>query len=273
MEQTSGVLCEGRDVEAMKITFFDWFKEQSDRADSVGWVARWFLLAKKGRYPKSADSATAKSYDAWLRVISDKAAKAMKEPLNGAFVTAWQEFHSLEIEPVVSTKGCISAKDGNSILVTPSVARLRKIVRGSHEKGEIETQEQLAVSRFHSPPAFVEVRQRLTTTYGGDWVQLGVVLSVPCYPEEIEDAHDFCDEWVTEKITEEVRKIQGGVALTDEIPKESAERAVGASVSSKGKAAGTEQKEEQVTAETATDGNEKKDFKLEHPEDENDFGI
>lgn len=100
----------------------------------------------------------------------------------------------------------------NTMLVVPTIARLKRVVKGSHENGEHEEEEEIAVTKFVGPIAEIEVRQRLTTSYGGDWVQIGVSLSLPCYPEEIEDGYNFADEWVTDKIRSEVANFDSSVS-------------------------------------------------------------
>lgn len=96
-----------------------------------------------------------------------------------------------------------------TMIIRSTISRLSKVVKGSYEQGSEEKEEEISVSKFLGPVATVGVQQRLTTTFGGDWVQLGVYLSIPCYPEEIEEAFMFGDEWVTRKIQEEVGRVSG----------------------------------------------------------------
>lgn len=250
--------------------FIDWFKDQCDRTDAVGWVSTWFQKKRTGRYPK--EELRAVNY--WLAVIAKKASKPQKEALKSSFITAWQEFHSLAEDPVFAPNGIESLSSINSIFVVPTIARLKKKVTNSFETGEIEKQDQLAVTRFHSPPAYVEVRQRLTTSFGGDWVQLGVMLSIPCYPEEIEEAHDFCDDWVTMKIEEEVRKISSSrVKNTDKahVTRVASEKAL--LPDSKKDEGKLDIKTDNLAEKKETVDKDGPSFALEHPVKEGDFGI
>jgi len=176
--------------------FVKWFKEQSHREDSVGWVAKWFLHKRQGRFPKKPELFP--TCDHWLKVIEDRAAKAQKIAARGAFLTAWEEFHD----------GPRFDKD--VMYVRPTIARLEMVVKGSQERGTLKGEKVLAVSKFHGPVANVGVEERMTTSHGGDWVRLGVSVSIPCYPEEIGDAYRFGEKWVTEKVWEEIEKFRGG---------------------------------------------------------------
>jgi len=185
------------------MSFKEWLSDQVKREDAVGWVARWFFQAR-GRKP-TRDSQDALGF---YEVAEEKASKAQKDAVRAALDTARAEWKG-----TLKVKGAtvpVDGEDGDVISVRPTVARLRLAVKGSHESGEIEEEEEIEVTRFKGPVATVGMRQRLTTSYGGDWVQLGVMLSLPCYPEEIEEAFKFADEWITEKIRTEVAKFKGG---------------------------------------------------------------
>ena len=100
-------------------------------------------------------------------------------------------------------------EDDQFVFVRPTIARLEKIVKGSHESGIVEDEEVVCVSKFVSPPATIGCEQRTTTSCGGDWVRIGISLTLPCYPEEIEDAYRFVDNWVSDKLRHEVELLKG----------------------------------------------------------------
>jgi len=240
-----------------KREFYKWIREQQYRDDAVGWFGRWCkrIFLKTESFEPFADK-----INAWLSFIKDHA-KKNKAMVSSVFLTAWKEFESEELV-VDSTE----PESSDVMVVRSTIANLNKVIKGNHESGEFEKEEEISVTKFKGPTATVGVRQRITISHRSDWFQLGVMLSVPCYPEEIEKAFEFADKWVTERIRREEQGIRGN-GVPEKLEEEYEE--VQKSDTVIGQVEGDGKGDEKVETEIE----ESSDFKLESPGESEDFGI
>jgi hypothetical protein len=79
-----------------------------------------------------------------------------------------------------------------------------------------EDEEIISVQTFITDPAEVEVGIALTMNLGNfESAKLSVHLRVPCYAEEKDEAFDFAQRWVEERVSKErdlIRRHQSGDA-------------------------------------------------------------
>jgi hypothetical protein len=68
--------------------------------------------------------------------------------------------------------------------------------------------ESIAVHKFQTDPAEVSVSCALTINLGNfESAKITVSVSIPCYKEEIDDAYDFAQKWVENRIEQEKQLI------------------------------------------------------------------
>jgi len=176
-------------------SFKEWLMGQHLRDDAVGWIAKWFLLKGQGRLPVEEPD----TLMGWEVIVERKASKAHKAIGRGALLTAWNEFRGQTDETSVQTMKVFS-----------TIARLRRVVNGHNETGEEEKEETLAVTKFLGPVSSVTVKYGATVNLG-NWesARIDYSLHVPCYPEEINQAFEFADQWVGDRVEQEAAKIRG----------------------------------------------------------------
>lgn len=67
----------------------------------------------------------------------------------------------------------------------------------------------IAVHRFETEPATVSVDYALTMNLGNfESAKISVSVQVPCYREEIDDAYQFAQSWVEERVSKERNMIR-----------------------------------------------------------------
>lgn len=78
------------------------------------------------------------------------------------------------------------------------------------KEGVAQTEEEtLAVHRFATEPAKIEVSLGLTLNLGSfESAKLLVGMQVPCYKEEANDAFDWAKEWISTRLQKEVKQIR-----------------------------------------------------------------
>lgn len=84
----------------------------------------------------------------------------------------------------------------------------RVVMDRGQDMGAIEAQEKIEVPAFEVEPAYVRVSGSETVNLGNySSVKVEVSVSLPCNPEKtsIEQAYEWCSEWVGDKLTEEKR--------------------------------------------------------------------
>lgn len=74
---------------------------------------------------------------------------------------------------------------------------------------EDNSEETLEVHSFVTSPANVSVEMGMTLNLGNyESARITVSLSVPCYKEELEEAHEFARKWVEDRVVAESKKIR-----------------------------------------------------------------
>ena len=94
------------------------------------------------------------------------------------------------------------------------------VVERNFTKNSVETSDQdeeiVSIQKFVTTPAEVEVGIALTMNLGNfESAKLSVHLRVPCYSEEKDEAFDFAQRWVEERVMKErdlIRRHQQGDA-------------------------------------------------------------
>ena len=104
---------------------------------------------------------------------------------------------------------------GGPVLARNSTA----VVERTFKRGKVETsssrdEEIISVQRFVTTPAEVEVGYALTLNLGDfESAKLVVHLRVPCYAEEKDEAYEFTQKWVEDRVQKErdlIRRHQRG---------------------------------------------------------------
>lgn len=85
----------------------------------------------------------------------------------------------------------------------------KQFVVGKKEGVPQTTEETLAVHRFATDAAKIEVSLGLTLNLGNyESARLSVGMTVPCYKEESDDAFNWAKEWISERLKVEVQNIR-----------------------------------------------------------------
>lgn len=80
-----------------------------------------------------------------------------------------------------------------------------------------ETEEVIEVRKFITEPATVSVDYALTINLGNyESARIGVALTVPCYREEIDQAHVFAKEWAEARVKAEQKEIRKAIRETED---------------------------------------------------------
>ena len=89
-------------------------------------------------------------------------------------------------------------------------AFVTKQYTANKKEGAIQgTDEVIAIHKFISEPARVEVSLGLTLNLGNfESARLSVGVTVPCYKEETDAAFEFAKEWVASRVATEVKNIR-----------------------------------------------------------------
>jgi hypothetical protein len=83
------------------------------------------------------------------------------------------------------------------------------VVSGSDSGPEEISEETLAVHSFVTAPANVSVEMGMTLNLGNyESARVTVSVSVPCYKEEVDDAHAYARKWVESRVVKESKKIR-----------------------------------------------------------------
>lgn len=95
------------------------------------------------------------------------------------------------------------ARDNGSLHVTKTYKEKGQVVESDEESEEIE------VRTFESEPAIVSTKLGITKNLGDyNSLRVDVNLSLPCYPEEKEEAKEHCVSWAKRTLVETVSDIQ-----------------------------------------------------------------
>ncbi len=98
--------------------------------------------------------------------------------------------------------------DPVSIETRDAIAEVRKTVFGKEEVSS----ERIRIRPFVSNPASISVKAGVTINLGNyESGRVDVMLTMPCYPEEVDQIYNEVKEWVDSRITHERRTIEEAV--------------------------------------------------------------
>jgi len=102
------------------------------------------------------------------------------------------------------TKGMAEA-NVNEIIVVPAKTRVTKTYFG-HEEIKDET---LDITVFITPPAIVSIKAGCTVNLGNyESGRVDVLISIPCYKEEVEDIYPRVKQLVDDRMKEEYAELK-----------------------------------------------------------------
>lgn len=186
--------------------FRSWIeKYESDTFDATSYFARWFK--KKKIEVDSEDK------DDYLKILKQHKANST---VKFAFESAWHwylfSFVQAEGEGEV-VPGVVEE------IIQPVTVHVKKYLKGPSEEGERSEPETIAVRKFVTQPAIVGLKLGLTRDQGGfESARVDVSLSIPCYVEEISDASRLVEKFVTVKLLNEFKVLEGREDEREEEP-------------------------------------------------------
>jgi hypothetical protein len=99
-------------------------------------------------------------------------------------------------------------KEQVNIETRDAIAEVRKTVFGKEEVSN----ERIRIRPFISTPANISVKAGITINLGNyESARVDVMLSMPCYPEEVDDTYEDVKDWVDGRITKEKNDIQASL--------------------------------------------------------------
>ena len=103
-----------------------------------------------------------------------------------------------------------SEKTKTEKVIPTQVFVTRQFFKSGEEKRQAEGKEEtISINKFVTEPAKVQVEYGLTLNLGNyESARVSVAVTVPCYREEIEDAHAFATDWCESKLYEERDKVR-----------------------------------------------------------------
>jgi hypothetical protein len=104
----------------------------------------------------------------------------------------------------------MTEKTKNEKVVPTQVFVSRQFFKSGKEKGKATGEDEvLTINKFVTEPAKVQVEYGLTLNLGNyESARVSVAVTVPCYREEIEDAHAFAADWCEDKLESERNKVR-----------------------------------------------------------------
>jgi len=184
--------------------FRAWIEEYwNNDFDAILYLLKWF---KKKKIEVDSDDK-----DTYLKLI--KKHKGNKT-VQMSFETAWREYDFSTQEK----EGQVVASTQEEI-VEAATLHVRRYLKGPNEEGESSEPETVAVRKFLTAPARVGLKLGLTKEMGGfESARVDVNLSMPCYVEEVKDASRLVDKFVTVKLLNEFKMLQGKEDEKEEEP-------------------------------------------------------
>jgi len=203
------------------VSFLEWLGQQIGREDGVGDLARYFFEPGKGsRIPKVVPS----GYEVLSVRLLKKVAPTARYMFNRMLDRAWREFHSGNSGPGAATDALRSFVErqrhaGRTMFVEPAMKRLEKAVKSIHERGENQVWDKISIQEIKGPPAYVDYKMGYTTNLGSyESARVSVGVSIPCYPEELDEATAFARAYVDSEVAQEILKIRGETLRNDAEP-------------------------------------------------------
>lgn len=101
-------------------------------------------------------------------------------------------------------------KKEKSIEAREAVLHVSKTIFG----GETEEEERIAVRPFETTPATISVKAGATINLGNyESARFDILLTVPCYKEEVDDVFLRVKEWVDERVAQEYKETKKAAKL------------------------------------------------------------
>lgn len=185
--------------------FFNWvFSYSESSKDAVAYLADWLtktLRKKSMAFPVVHDMGSAVKYMKDLR-----AGKAVMS----CFYSAWKQWEDYQLR----TEKYMDGEELEGVVghTFETVAFVRRQfdnkIEGTSEYEE--DTERLAVHRFVTEPARIEVTMSVTANLGNyesATVKRGIIL--PCYREEVAVAEKRAEAWVETRINNDINRIRG----------------------------------------------------------------
>ena len=98
--------------------------------------------------------------------------------------------------------------DAVQITTRDSISEVRKTVFGKEEVSN----ERIRIRPFISAPASISVKAGLTINLGNyESARVDVMLTMPCYPEEVDSTYEDVKNWVDGRISHERTQIEAAV--------------------------------------------------------------
>ena len=89
-----------------------------------------------------------------------------------------------------------------------SIAEVRKTLFGKEEV----SQERIRIRPFISTPASISVKAGVTINLGNyESGRVDVMLTMPCYPEEVDETYETVKQWVDSRVDHERRTIEASI--------------------------------------------------------------
>ena|SRR5210317_999800 len=94
------------------------------------------------------------------------------------------------------------------ITTRDSIAEVRKTMFGKEEVSN----ERIRIRPFISQPASISVKAGITINLGNyESARVDVMLTMPCYPEEVDQVYEDTKNWVDSRVDHERRNIEAAV--------------------------------------------------------------
>lgn len=89
-----------------------------------------------------------------------------------------------------------------------AIAEVRKTMFGSEEVSN----ERIRIRPFISTPASISVKAGVTINLGNyESGRVDVMLTMPCYPEEVDDTYEDVKKWVDARVEHERKEIEKAI--------------------------------------------------------------
>ena len=106
------------------------------------------------------------------------------------------------------SKGENEAKEEVEITTRDAIAEVRKTVFGKEEVSN----DRIRIRPFISTPANISVKAGITINLGNyESARVDVMLSMPCYPEELDSVYEDVKKWVDGRVEHEKREIEAAI--------------------------------------------------------------
>ena len=91
-----------------------------------------------------------------------------------------------------------------------SIAEVRKTAFGKEEVSN----ERIRIRPFISQPASISVKAGVTINLGNyESGRVDVMLTMPCYPEEVDETYETVKQWVDARVDHERRTIEAAIGV------------------------------------------------------------